>query len=277
MRKPIDPTEVVGREFDVHRSKTLLQTLQFSRARHRNDPGPPGQQPGESDLRRGRPRPCSDVTHQINDGQVGLPGFPRTPRKRGPNVGRVTRVASQFQSYREVRPNRFPDPADSLPDPVCVSDFVQLTPASEVSWSKGVAQDVETNTTGSRSETGSDRDAKGAGQQDRRAGAIGGRTSDSYTRPDAFPPDGAKPLPPGHVRTKPHRICPRAKADQFGRQGVPVRRIVVPALVNRCPRAKPNRRSLGGGASALDASAASHADRRGSPEPGRSAGARRAF
>src|SRR5271157_3326783 len=83
----VDPAEVLRRQFDVDRSKVLLQTFPLPRPGDRNDPRLLGEQPCQRGLGRCRIVPRRDTAEQIDDWLVGFAGLGGKAREPGPNVG----------------------------------------------------------------------------------------------------------------------------------------------------------------------------------------------
>src|SRR5688500_12577965 len=76
----LDLVEIVGGERDGKRPQMLVEALDLPRAEQRDDPRLPGEQPGEGDLRRGRPVPPSYGAEKIDQGLVRLTSFRREAR-----------------------------------------------------------------------------------------------------------------------------------------------------------------------------------------------------
>ena len=95
-----DLAEIVGRKFDVGRANVLFEAGSFRRARDRNDPRLPGEEPSERYLSRGRLLPFCDRAKQVDQGLIRLSGL---RRKAGNDVAEVGAVELVFSSIFPVR------------------------------------------------------------------------------------------------------------------------------------------------------------------------------
>src|SRR5215217_5702315 len=75
-----DIVQIIEPQLDSSRSDVLLQAMQLRGAGDRHDPRLLRQQPGERDLRRGRPLAGRNLTKQIDESLVCLAGLRREPR-----------------------------------------------------------------------------------------------------------------------------------------------------------------------------------------------------
>src|SRR5690606_12349921 len=69
----LDGVKIADRELEDGGAEILLEPREPGSARDRDDPGFPREQPGQRDLRRGRPLAFGNCGQEIDEGLVRLP------------------------------------------------------------------------------------------------------------------------------------------------------------------------------------------------------------